>query len=431
MFSDVERDPGGVDPRAWKVSIMRRILSVVGAIALIFGECLASDSQFEHWIGTYKMAPVGIPTISRVGPHTLPDPVTLPGTIRYRIRVSQGGQQIRVTLSNEFNTAPMTVIKVSVGLADGSLDALPGSLHPVTFSGKPTITIPVGGLAKSDPIKLRVSALGDLLVSVYAPGGITWIATNKAGNMDPGMAEGADATFGEKWPTDRHIHARPMVASIDVFTERRTRVVVTLGDSITDGTVDPATGDRGWPGAFSRLVSDMNISVVNAGINSNRLLASEKFFGPAGPDRLERDVFSVPGITHLIVLEGINDIGMGAPESWFGDTTPVPAEDLIAALREIIASAHERGIKVIGATLLPFAGAPYYAAEKERTRLAVNRWIRTGGEFDGVVDFDAALRDANNPGMLKPEFDAGDHLHPSHEGCREMARVIDLQLFEM
>jgi lysophospholipase L1-like esterase len=132
----------------------------------------------------------------------------------------------------------------------------------------------------------------------------------------------------------------------------------------------------------------------------------------------------------LIVLEGINDIGMGAPDSWFGESTPARAEDLIAALRQIIERAHKRGIKVIGATIVPFAGAPYYADEKEKTRLAVNHWIRTSGAFDGVVDFDAALRDPNNPGTLKKEFDAGDHLHPNAAGCREMARAVDLQLLE-
>jgi lysophospholipase L1-like esterase len=129
-------------------------------------------------------------------------------------------------------------------------------------------------------------------------------------------------------------------------------------------------------------------------------------------------------------MEGINDIGMGAPDSWFGESTPARAEDLIAALRQIIERARERGIKVIGATIVPFAGAPYYAEEKEKTRLAVNHWIRTSGEFDGVVDFDAALRDPNNPSALKAEFDAGDHLHPNAAGCREMARAVDLRLLE-
>jgi lysophospholipase L1-like esterase len=324
----------------------------------------------------------------------------------------------------------MTIVSASVALAGDGLDAMPGSLRPLTFSGKPEVTLPVGGVATSDPIELTVPALGDLLVSVYAPGGITWIATNRASKIDPGMTEASDASLMEKWPTDRHVYARPMISAIEVLTDQPTRVVVALGDSTTDGSVDSKTGDRGWPGALSRLVADGGISVVNAGINSNRLLKSGDFFGPAGPARLDRDVFSVPGITHLIVLEGINDIGMGAPDSWFGESTPARAEDLIAALRQIIERAHKRGIKVIGATIVPFAGAPYYADEKEKTRLAVNHWIRTSGAFDGVVDFDAALRDPNNPGTLKKEFDAGDHLHPNAAGCREVARAVDLQLLE-
>jgi lysophospholipase L1-like esterase len=408
----------------------RRTFLLLCSVALALASCQSPRQYQAEWIGTYKMGPVGIPSIRNIGPHTLPAPVTVPGTIRYRLRVSEGGREVRVAFSNEFNTVPMTIERATVGLAGESLDALPGSLRRLTFSGRRAVTLPVGGVAMSDPVALPVPALGDLLVSVYAPGGITWIATNRAGQTDPGLAEGMDASLIEKWPADRHVYARPMISAIEVLTDKPTRVVVALGDSTTDGSVDPKTGDRGWPGALSRRVAGSGISVVNAGINSNRLLKSGDFFGPAGPKRLQRDVFSVPGVTHLIVLEGINDIGMGAPDSWFGESSPVRAEDLIAALREIIAKARGRGIKVIGATILPFAGAPYYANEKERTRLAVNEWIRTAGEFDGIVDFDAALRDPNNPSVLKAEFDAGDHLHPNAAGCREMARAIDLRLLE-
>jgi len=401
-----------------------------GLLALTLLSCSTPTDHQPNWIGTYKMGPVGIPAVRNIGPHTLPAPVTVPGTIRYRLRVSQGGHQVRIAFSNEFNTAPMTIVSASVARAGNGLGAEPGSLHALTFSGNPTVTLPVGGVAMSDPVDLSVPTLGDLLVSVYAPGGITWIATNRAGPTDPGMAEGADASLLEEWPNDRHVYARPMISAIEVLRDTPTSVVVALGDSTTDGSVDSKTGDRGWPGALSRRVAGQGISVVNAGINSNRLLKSGDFFGPAGPTRLERDVFSVPGVTHLIVLEGINDIGMGAPDSWFGESAPVRPEDLIAALREIIRKARARGIKVIGATIIPFAGAPYYAEEKDRTRIAVNEWIRTSGEFDGVVDFDAALRGPDNPLRLKPEFDAGDHLHPSAAGCREMARAVDLNLLE-
>lgn len=406
----------------------RRTSLLLCAAALALVSCQSPQQQRAHWIGTYKMGPVGIPKVLNIGPHRLPAPVTVPGTIRYRLRVSQGGGQVRVEFSNEFNTAPITIVSASVALAVDGLDAVPGSLHPLTFSGKPAVTLPVGGVAQSDPVELSVPTLGDLLVSVYAPGGITWIGTNRAGKTDPGMAEATDATSMETWPVDRHVYARPMISAIEVRTENPTRVVVALGDSITDGSVDSKTGDRGWPGALSRIVADRNISVVNAGINSNRLLKSGDFFAPAGPARLDRDVFSVPGITHLIVLEGINDIGMGAPDSWFGESTPVRAEDLIAALRQIINRAHKRGLKVIGGTIIPFAGAPYYADEKEKTRLAVNEWIRTSRAFDGIVDFDAAVRDPDKPGVIKAEFDSGDHLHPNAAGCREMAQAIDLRL---
>jgi lysophospholipase L1-like esterase len=243
--------------------------------------------------------------------------------------------------------------------------------------------------------------------------------------------EGADATREEHLANAKCTFlTRPLVSAVSVLSKGRPNVVVTLGDSITDGTVNPTTGDRGWPGVLSRRLQDANTSVVNAGIAGNRLLDSIPMFGAPALSRLDQDVLSVPGVTHIVLLEGINDIGTSGPGGMFGDTPLVDPQDLISAYMQVIARAHEHGIKVIGATILPFEGAMYYSAEKEAVRSAVNQWIRTSGQFDGVVDFDAALRDETDHGKLRADYDSGDHLHPNAEGQQAMGNLVDLTLFK-
>jgi lysophospholipase L1-like esterase len=206
-------------------------------------------------------------------------------------------------------------------------------------------------------------------------------------------------------------------------------VVVTLGDSITDGDIDVSTGDRGWPDALARRLRPKGIAVVNAGIGGNRLLQSTPIFGAAALDRLDRDVLSVPGVTYLIVLEGINDIGSSGPGATDGDAQLVDPKALIATYSEIIKHAHERGVKVFGGTIMPFEGADYYSIEKERVRQAVNEWIRTTKAFDAVIDFDKIVRDPVASHKIATEYDSGDHLHPSTDGYRKIGESIDLQPF--
>jgi lysophospholipase L1-like esterase len=333
-------------------------------------------------------------------------------------------------LSNEYGDEPLDLEAVSVGLAGQGVDAVPGSLRRATFAGKNGITIPAGAPVLSDPVELPVKPLGDLIVSVYIPKDIGALAAaDSPGDADEGV-KGADATLAEHLSGTVRIVRRPIVSEINVLTDRPRKVVVTLGDSITDGFGDNATGERGWPGTLARRLDASGIAVVNAGIGGNRLVRSTSFFGRNALSRFDQDVISVPGLSHLIVLEGINDIGMSGPGGMFGDTPLANPDELIAALKQIAARAHARSIKVFAATILPFQGADYYSEEKERIRKAVNEWIRTSRAFDGFIDFDAATRDPAMPGRLKADYDSGDHLHPNAAGYRAMGNVVDLHLFD-
>ena len=411
---------------------MHRASTVIGFAALAWLAATAPARDSGSWVGTWGTSPVGLPAAAKVGSHGVPLPTNVKGSIRYRLRIAVGGSRIRLRLSNEYGAAELAVAAVSVGIAGERLDVLPGSLRRATFAGKTAVTIPAGAPMLSDPIDLPVKPLSDLMVTLYVPAGVALFSWSpEAGSTtDPAVVDALDATLSEHLPDDRRMSIRPLVAAVDVLTDHPRKVIAAFGDSITDGMVDPATGERGWPGALSRRLAGRDISVVNAGIGGNRLLQSLSFMGSSALSRMDRDVFSIPGLSHVVLLEGINDIGMSGKGGMFGDLPPVTPQDLIGAYGQIIERAHERGIKVFGATILPFEGAGYYSAEKEQVRQTVNAWIRASKAFDGFIDFDAVMRDPASPRTMKAAFDSGDHLHPNAAGYRHMGDVIELRLFD-
>jgi len=275
----------------------------------------------------------------------------------------------------------------------------------------------------SDPVDLKVNALEKLVISIHVPGTLP-----RAGHSLFQYVSGSagDQTAAVQLPSQRIMRLPALVTQVDVDPVSANAVVVTLGDSITEGALSTSNAFRGWPDRLAERLAaaKSNWSVVNAGIGGNRLLRYGT--GPGALARLDRDVFSVSGVQAIILLEGINDIGRG----FYPPTEPVTAGALIAADKQIIARAHAKGIKVYGATLTPYKGAHYFMPEGEAVREAYNAWIKTGGAFDGVVDFAPSVADKTDPTTFDTGFNLRDRLHPNDAGYQAMANAIDLGLFK-
>jgi lysophospholipase L1-like esterase len=380
----------------------------------------AADKSAPLWVGTWGASPMAM---------KIDEPVAN-STYRNIVHISLGGDTLRVQLTNEFGTTPLNIGAAHLALSAGAGKTQPGTDHALTFDGRPTVMIPAGGLVISDPVPLQAAAMADLVISVYLPDQPVASPTcHQLGSSTNYIAPG-DVTAAAELENPRPLKSWCFVKGIDVrAADKNAAAIVTLGDSITDGAASTPDANRRWPDDLAeRLHADKktaNLAVLNEGISGNRLL-----YDGAGPNaiaRFDRDVLAQSGVKYLIILEGINDIGRipktGDPES------TITAPDLIFALNQLVTRAHQHGIKVYGATLTPYMGAGYSSPRGEEVRQAVNQWIRTGGVVDGVIDFEKAAQDPKNPAMFLPEYDHGDHLHPSDAGYKAMSDSIDLKLF--
>jgi lysophospholipase L1-like esterase len=402
------------------------ILHGLAMLAMLSASAHPVAAPNDAWVGAWGFASTSFtPTQAPTANAALPPPEFDNVTVRQIVRIVQPADRIRIRLSNEFGDEPLRIGGVHIALAGQDGATLPGSDHALTFSAQPNASLPAGAPLLSDALDWQLPPLSKLAVSIYLP----QRSTPPAHRVSEYVSAPGDFTGAQAMPGATLQRSGALVSEVDIVSPAAKRVVVTLGDSITEGFGSTVNEFRGWPDRLAerlaRTRATREWSVVNAGINSNRLLHSGP--GTGALARLDRDVLSVPGIAAIILLEGINDIG-------YSNTVPseaVTPRDIIAAYQQVIERSHARGIAVIGATIMPYEDAHYYVPTGERMRQTVNEWIRSGGAFDGVIDFDAAMRDPAHPARVNPSLQRGDHLHPNDAGYAAMANTIDLKLFSL
>lgn len=379
------------------------------------------------WVGTWAASPQLVWEEGFSFPSNIPRDLQ-DRTIRQFVSVSLGGARLRVHFSNEHSVEPLTIGAVTVALAAEGCALQAGTLRQLTFGGAHGLVVPAGAPAVSDTVALDVPDGARLAVSLHLPKRTRLTSFHWEGRQTAYLGSG-DLTADEVIVADDTTDARLFLSAVQVQTPNRGAVVV-LGDSITDGQGVSVDADCRWPHELARRLAPRRIAVLNAGISGARLLADK--MGVNAPARFVRDVVAPPGVKSVIVLLGINDIGWpGTPLTQ--DRDPPAWTALLSAYQQLIGLAHAYGLRVVGGTLPPFEGAlaatplaAYYSRAKDQLRRKVNHWIREGGAFDAVIDFDARLRDPRHPLRLATPFDCGDHLHPGEQGCRAMAEAVDL-----
>lgn len=406
----------------------RRSLGVAAAIfaMLVVSPCSPVQAQLvqgKHWVGTWAAAPQMAPI--ETGQRATADVGFSNQTVRMIVRVSVGGEEFRVRFSNAFGQQAVTLADVHIALAGSGAATIAGTDHALTLSGQTSFAIPPGAMVLSDPVRLNVPALTSVAISVFLPaetGAATW---HELARQTTYVAGPGDLSGNADLPSAKTVRSWYWLSGIDVLANKNTSAVVMLGDSITDGADATVDANHRWPDVAANEISKPDhrnaIAVLNEGISGNRLLHDGD--GASALARFNRDVLAQNGVRYLVVLEGINDIGWPHMSAKYAGEA-VTAEQMIAALDQIAERAHEHGIFVFGGTLTPFGGAFYQTADGETEREAVNQWIRTGGAFDAVIDFDKITRDPGNPVRFLPAYDSGDHLHPNDAGYEAMGHAV-------
>jgi len=353
-------------------------------------------------------------------------------TLRQIVHTSIGGNRARVVLSNKFGTAPLTISAAHVALRDKEAAIIPQSDRTLTFSGRPTITMSAGAMVYSDPVELNVPPMVDLAIDLYLPGDTNTpspVTMHNAALQTNYVSQTGNHTGEAALPVVATTPSWFLLSRVEVMAPESVGAIVTFGDSITDGGRSTPDRNNRWPDILAKRLmaqpANLKMAVLNAGIGGNRVLTEGAFnAGRNALARFECDALDQTGVTYVIVMEGINDIGNARQ-----NPTPT-AEDIIAGHKQLIDLAHTRGLKIYGATLTPFEAAAYFTKEGEAKRQAINQWIRTSKAYDAVIDFDVATRDPANPTRYLSLYDSGDHLHPNDAGYKAMADAIDLTLFK-
>lgn len=424
---------------------MRRakLKALVAVLVLVSVSALpahaAGREQQGAWISAWSTAvhsPLPFPGLP-------PTPVFENQTVRMVVRTTIRGRQIRLRFSNACGTSPLEIGSAHVALTAHDSAIVANTDHAITFDGRPSVKIPPGAPMLSDPVAVNVPAFAELSISVYLPHSAAastmhfW-AQHASYVSGPGDFS-AQADFSPvSTPTSWYF-----LSDVEVWAADRAAAVIALGDSITDGVGAKQGTYEDWPDQLAKDLSaspgGTEVAVLNEGIGGNRVL-----YDGAGMNalaRFDRDVLGQPGVRGIILLEGINDIGwphMKLPPSKDGSAPKanpfagqiVTADDLIAGYRQIIDRAHQHHIRVFAATMTPYKGADYFTADGEAVRQAVNQWIRTSGAFDGVFDFDAAVRNPVHPLQFRDGYQSGDHLHPSADGYKAMADAVNMAIIK-
>ena len=387
----------------------------------------------EHWVGTWSASQQARPNDTTNTNSA--DAGFDNQTVRMIVRVSLGGEELRVRFSNAFGTAPLKLGDAHVALAASGAAIVAGTDRTLTFSGHESFTIPPGAMVLSDPVRLPVPALASLTVSVFLPDATTSTTWHALGRETTYISGPGDLCANADLTDAKTTSSWYWLSGVEVHASDRAAAIVTFGDSITDGVAATVNANRRWPDVLVQQLTKRGaaastpLAVLNESISGNRLL--HDIAGPSALERFNRDVLSQDGVRYMIVLEGINDIGWPHMPPRIASSLPgksyssdaVSADEVIGALQQLIERAHAHGICVYGGTLTPFGGAFYETQEGEAEREAVNHWILTSGAFDGVIDFDKVTRDPSQPNRFLPAYDSGDHLHPNDAGYDAMGRA--------
>jgi lysophospholipase L1-like esterase len=405
--------------------VLNSIIRAVGIFIVAFcGEAREAGASDGHWLGAWGCGPQL--TESR----NLPPAPLANSTLRQFVHVTIGGSRLRLRFSNAYGTNSVTMNSVHVALTAGAGGAGSGDINtntdrPLAFGGAPFTTIPPGEVVLSDPLDYDLPPLTNLAVSIFFGNISAHTITGHPGSRTTSFIQSGDVVTAASLPSAATTAHWYIITGVDVLADISSRAIVTLGDSITDGRGSTTDGNNRWPDDLALRLSTnpptARVAVLNMGIGGNGIFGG---LGPAATARFDRDVANQSGVRWMIVFEGVNDIG--------GATTggsPALATNLIGAYKQFINKAHARNLVAYGATITPFGGNGYFTTAHEAARQTVNTWIRTNSMYDGVIDFDAVVRDPVALTNLLSVYNSGDGLHLNPAGYQAMANAIDLRLF--
>jgi lysophospholipase L1-like esterase len=407
--------------------MQRHWLAVASTAVLLVAAATAGVSQSNDkpkWVGSWASSPL-------LADGRWMRPVTN-STLREIVHLSNGGSQLRLRFSNELGIDPLTIANAHVAMSAGGSDVKPGTDHAVTFGGSASVRLAPGGVIYSDPVSMAVEPLSDIAVTFFLPAQNMRSETAHLAAAQDNFITTGDQTSSPSLTQPAPVRSWYFFSGVDVPAVDGSRAIVTLGDSITDGTASTPNGNKRWPNILANRLKQEhgmeNVAVLDEGIGGNRVLNEQA--GPSALTRFDRDVLGQSGVKYLVILEGINDIGRLSNQRFLAPEDDISAHDLELGLTQLADRAHEHGIKVYAATLTPYGGAGYWSEKGEQVRKDYNNWMRTSGIFDGVIDFAQITADPANPDRFNPAYDSGDHLHPNDAGYNAMGSAIELKLFK-